>query len=535
MAGKKVMLIMPTFWDVIAPSVGIVALRSFLQQFGHKVRTVNLNTERKLWHTQNKYFETLGKYVSCTSLIPRLGTELLGFHMNARVFKDDLPGEYSKYIETLLREHFQHFLNNIASGEMDAFIEDLDKVIDAHFEMLVEAIPALMSDSPEYVGCTALSSTLGTAMFLLKEIKERFPEVKTVLGGPGPYAGIGEGSENMTRLAEKCTFVDKIIFGEGELVFKKYIEEGHEGKKIISAKTFGMEPLVMDTLPHLDYSDLKMDGYFNIGIGASRGCPYMCSFCSEAKMWGSFRKMSTERIAEEIKAQKEKHGKDKFYFTDSLLNHSLTPLVRLMLEEDIRIKFDCYLRVDEHAQNSKMTDLWAEGGLSRVRLGMESAAPNVLKIMNKKITPEEQAKALRCLASSGIRTTTYWIAGHPHETESDFQETLEFIRENKDYLYELDLAVFYFYGDGEIGLSGFARDFGGVEERFGSEFRDLSVFKYYRLSELRPSRKEAFDRAIRFMESAKELGILCNPSSVFDLMAAERRWEDLRGVKGCAK
>ena len=99
-------------------------------------------------------------------------------------------------------------------------------------------------------------------MFLLREIKEEQPEIKTMLGGPGPYNGIDIDSKNMYRLQKKCSFVDKIIFGEGELVLKKYVEEGHEGKKIISAKDFGRGPLDMNSLPYLDYSNFELDKYF---------------------------------------------------------------------------------------------------------------------------------------------------------------------------------------------------------------------------------------------------------------------------------
>ena len=40
--------------------------------------------------------------------------------------------------------------------------------------------------------------------------------------------------------------------------------------------------------------------------------------------------------------------------------------------------------------------------------------------------PSVVSKALASLAGAGIKTTTYWVIGHPGETESDFQSLLEF-------------------------------------------------------------------------------------------------------------
>ncbi|MBN2288292.1 MAG: hypothetical protein JXQ83_03095, partial [Candidatus Glassbacteria bacterium] len=120
---------------------------------------------------------------------------------------------------------------------------------------------------------------------------------------------------------------------------------------------------------------------------------------------------------------------------------------------------------------------------------------------------------------------TYWIVGHPHETEKDFQETLDFLKDNGNYIYEVDLALFYFYGDGELGKDTFIQQFGGVVERFPPIFEKVSVFRYHNLKDLSPSREEAYDRVIRFVQAMKELGIPCNRSSVADFMVAERRWQ----------
>jgi radical SAM superfamily enzyme YgiQ (UPF0313 family) len=237
--------------------------------------------------------------------------------------------------------------------------------------------------------------------------------------------------------------------------------------------------------------------------------------------------MSVERIIKEIEAHEEKYGKKGYFFTDALMNHSLNGLAKKLLSKKIKIEMDCYMRVDKHTQMQEFTDLWAKAGLSRIRLGMESGSAQILKAMNKKVTPGAQMNSLECLRKSGIKTTTYWIVGFPGETEEHFQETLSLIKKMKNNIYELDLAIFYFYGEGEIGRDEFVDNNGGLQDRFPPEFEPLSIFRYYKLKDLQPSREEAMDRAIRFINLAKENGIPCNRSSVIDLLEAEKRWKRL--------
>ncbi len=522
---KRVLLIMPTFWDIIAPPVGVISLKSFLQQYGHDVKAVNLNENAAIFNTQKRYFGLMSKYVPYRGLIPRLGTELLGFHMNAGVFKDDAPHLYNEYVEMLVREHFSPFLENVSQHEVQDLVLKLNEVLDEHFSHLRELAPTLLADNPEYVGCTILSSTIGTALFLLREMKAINPKIKTMLGGPGPYNGFDANSPNMQRLIEKCPFIDKVVFGEGELVFKTYLEDDHTGKVNITAKDFGIEKIDMNVLPPLDFSDLDLTKYFHLGIAASRGCPFLCSFCSETKLWAKFRMKAAERTADEVKYQVDKYGINKFFFTDALYNHSLTPFVKAVLSRNLNIEFDCYLRVDVNSARREMTDYWASGGLHRVRIGMESASPKVLKVMQKGVTVEQQSDAIKTLASSGIRTSTYWIAGHPEETEEDFEETLDFIKKHKDYLYEVDLAVFYFYGEGEIGKDSFMSGSGGLVERWPEKYLPLSVFKYFKLKNPNPTRAEGYARAIKFAKTMAEEGIPCNRTSVIDYLRAEKRWK----------
>ncbi len=528
--GKRILLVMPTFWDVIAPPVGIISLKSYLEQFGHSVQTANLNVNNKLWNTQHQYFRVLENYVPNKSLVPRIGSEFLGLHLNAKVFEEEVPPQFfHDFLRIALREKFLDLLAENTEEEMNRLVVAIDQVATDHFKHVCEAIPGLLSTDPEFVGFTGFSSTYGTGLYMLKEIKRQNPSIKAIVGGSGPYNGFAHDSPNMTRLLETCTFVDQVIFGEGEQALRMYVEGDFKEGRLIHSLNLGLPFIEMDDLPILDYSDVDLSKYFNLGVNTSRGCPFLCSFCSETKSWGSFRRMSPDKTIEAVQAQVGKISGNNIFMTDSLFNQPITPFSKKAVERNLDINFDCYLRVDRFSENPKYVDLWSKAGLSRVRFGMESASPKMLEVMVKEITQPQMENSLRTMGEAGVQTTTYWIVGHPHETEEDFQETLDFIHRNKDHIFEVDFALFYFYGEGEIGKDDFTADFGGVERVFPEEYDPLSIFTYYKLKNPHPTRSESFKRAVRFTALMKEWNIPCNRSSIMDLMTAEKRWQRLTG------
>lgn len=87
--------------------------------------------------------------------------------------------------------------------------------------------------------------------------------------------------------------------------------------------------------------------------------------------------------------------------------------------------WDGFLRADKHVCDPANTLLWRRGGFYRAKLGVESGSLKILEKMGKKITLQQIKDAVSSLAYAGIKTTTFWVIGHPGETEEDFHMTLE--------------------------------------------------------------------------------------------------------------
>jgi molybdenum cofactor biosynthesis enzyme MoaA len=79
----------------------------------------------------------------------------------------------------------------------------------------------------------------------------------------------------------------------------------------------------------------------------------------------------------------------------------------------------------------------AAAGCEALTFGIESASDNVLRLMSKKYSGTDVANVVRATHDAGIKVVINLIVGFPGETEDDFQQTLEFIEQNKDRIYKV--------------------------------------------------------------------------------------------------
>jgi radical SAM superfamily enzyme YgiQ (UPF0313 family) len=217
-----------------------------------------------------------------------------------------------------------------------------------------------------------------------------------------------------------------------------------------------------------------------------------------------------------------KHKSQLFLMCDSLLNPIITPLANALLQSGRSLYWDGYLRVDAQVCNRDNCFRWRRGGFYRARLGIESGSAHVLERMGKSISIEQIKTALSSLADAGIKTTTYWVIGHPGETEADFQQTLDMIEELRDDIYEAWCSPFNYYKTGQVNSDLWA---GRSRLLYPPEVREMLVVQSWTL-EVEPSREEAFRRMNRFVARCRELGIP-NPYSLAEIYRADERWKKL--------
>lgn len=509
---RRVVLLLPPFYTPWTPPLGISLLKAHLERHGHPTTCVDFNTDPSLWATHHEYFATLQRHerITINDGYSKLW-HVLDSHLLAR-----LNGADHEACKRLLATIIPVY--GMAWDE--ALLEDLLPIVDRHLARLEQAIAQCTDFSDvAFVGTSTYTTSLASSLFVLRWVKSRFPHIKTVMGG-GVFADdLAIGSDNLETLLREYPFVDHVIVGEGEQLLRRLVSGGFAGKRLIRIDDLLLsKTLDMNDVPLPSFTDFDLRNYHHLTIEGARSCPFQCTFCSETIQWGDYRKKSKGLLASQVVELARTYGNNTFFMGDSLMNPYIMDLSKGLLELGANVLYDGYLRADKIAMNRPRVREWARSGLYRVRLGIESASRNVLEIMDKMTSPEVISEVLKSLSAAGIRTTTYWIAGHPGETASDFEETLDFVREHRDYIYELEAHPFYHHPYGQVASRRYQS-----RSLYPDEVTRIIKFQTWDIVGCSPDRQERYERLRRMAEVASECGLV-NIYSMAERYQAEARW-----------
>lgn len=293
----------------------------------------------------------------------------------------------------------------------------------------------------EFIGITAVSSTVNTALEIARICKQVCTKNKIVLGGV-----------HATVLPEEVLaseFVDYVIRGEGEYTFFELAQGKKEDEILgLSYKRNGSivhnllrEPIGdLNALPFPAYHLMPMKKYRptpglykrlpGIGIIGSRGCPFKCTYCASQSIWGGGKKVrfrSAENILEEIKLLIRNYGMKEFFFHDDMFTARkslVSTLCEKIIRESIDITWVCMSRVDGIDEDILRTMRTA--GCHQICFGVESADEQILKNIQKKISLEQVKKAVALAKKVGIDVRTSFMLGNPGETEETLEKTIDF-------------------------------------------------------------------------------------------------------------
>jgi hypothetical protein len=510
---RNVCLIRPPYFTPWAPPLGIALLKSFLEKDEHLVTCFDFNVDSEVWACHLEYFTTLQAGDSGSA------------------------GEGFSKIWSIFNAHLLAYMRGASTQEMCRVVlgiapffalrcdertyQHLSATVSRIFARLDELLRLIDFSRFHFVGTSTYTTSLGPSLFVLKKAKEVAPHVRTVMGG-GVFADdLALESDNLNTLLNEFLFVDHVALGEGELLFKNIVEGQFDNRRLVSISDINRKSLDAQEVPLPDFSDFNLEPYFHLTVEGGRSCPFQCSFCSETIQWGTYRKKTNGLLTEHIQALTSKYRKRHFFMADSLMNPYIEAFSTELLSTDANVFYDGYLRADPIATSEERVERWANSGCFRVRLGIESGSPHVLELMHKKTNPKTISQVLKTLASAGIRTTTYWIVGHPGETIEDFQETIEFIRENRENIYELEAHPFYYYPYGQVASRLYT-----ASSLYPDEVTDVIRFRQWEINGCNPPRDERFRRLRLISHFALAMGIP-NIYSMTERYKAEDRWHRL--------
>ena len=317
-----------------------------------------------------------------------------------------------------------------------------------------EIVKRLQEMNPEFVGVSALfNSSNRYIQNVVKACKDYDPDILTLAGG-------GLSSAAYKLMLESCPDLDAICKGEGELPLRELLDADDPRQIIRTHKSWiCREDLAankmpqhtflenLDDIPPFDYKSINLDYYNNrsidkqyagkpkreMAIHTSRGCPFLCVFCSNPSLHGrKVRTMSVERVVSDVKRMKEQFGmtvlllEDDHFFNDK---DRAKEILRRLAALDIRVEFPNGVAV--YAIDDEVAELFSKAGVSAVALAVESGSDHVLNnIIKKPLKKKLIRPAVEALRKFNVRSHVFIVIGLPGEQDEHREETLQMLLDN---------------------------------------------------------------------------------------------------------
>ncbi len=281
-------------------------------------------------------------------------------------------------------------------------------------------------------------------------LRSCFPDLHITAGGPAITQMLLR-HDHVNQIKILGPFDTAIIY-EGEQPFLDLTNSLERGEKPAGIINGSINKPVKD-LPAPDFDGLPLDLYLSpepvLPYDPSRGCYWgKCSFCHYglcSEGTAGYRERNIPDMVEHIKHISGKWGCRNFYFSqDAFIPETARRLGLAIKENNLDIHWSTDMRPEATLTPDMCSDLKNGGALS-IALGIESASPRVLKLINKGIDVDTMKDAVKNLASAGIAVETMCFNNFPTETVKDAFNTIELIRANKNLI-----ALFI---NGRFGLS----------------------------------------------------------------------------------
>ena len=312
------------------------------------------------------------------------------------------------------------------------------------------------SDSVEWndfaiVGFSVSLCQFSSTLYLLRQIKQRNPEIVCLVGGSS-FSGISPA-----KAFEAIDDIDVIISGEGELPLRHLIQS----HLINNLSILSIKPIKglflrdntadrtanefsqissLDQLPLPQYDDyfrtltsLPPENHFfpTLPYELSRGCWWQrsrsgrisgCAFCNLNLQWRSYRQKSTRHATAEIDELTSRYKSLTIAFTDNLL--PIRPSDNFYkslsgLNKDFRL----FGEIRANTEPKILRDMQL-AGMREVQIGIEALSSSLLRKLGKGTRAIENLAAMKNCEELGLKNVSNVILQFPGSDSRDVEETL---------------------------------------------------------------------------------------------------------------
>jgi magnesium-protoporphyrin IX monomethyl ester (oxidative) cyclase len=429
----RVVLINMPFASIHAPSLALLQLQSvvrsrFPEQVEAEIKYVNNDFAR---------FFGVGFYEVIANSMPHLYTGVGEWFFRSVAFPE-AAGNTLDYFKRYYWHPSDRGLRSLLLQRRQGLRDFLASLIERH-----------QLDRADVLGFTSLFAQNVACLALARLVKERRPEVVTVMGGANCEAPMGQ------VLANQAPQIDYVFSGPGLVSFPEFLGCLLRGDRpacadidgVLTAKSadglpvtrasLGAEKDINSELP-LDYSPFLQtyresfpaeSGKLHLLFETSRGCWWgeraHCTFCGLNSQTMRFRELSAERALALFDHLLSYYPECKsFQCVDNIMPKSYltTVLPRLHPPEDAAFFYE--VKADLSYED---LGVLAGAGVRLIQPGIEALATSTLALMKKGTTAVNNVGFLRNCLALAIRPAWNLLVGFPAETEEVYRRYLDVI------------------------------------------------------------------------------------------------------------
>ncbi len=285
---------------------------------------------------------------------------------------------------------------------------------------------------------------------LIRQIKNKFPLIKIVIGGE-------HVSALPKYIMENTPQVDICVCGEGEEtivdIAKNFFSNPQkvdgiffrDAQNIIIKTSTRKRIFKIEDIPRPDWNSVPIENYFkhnshwtprqidqkkSMVILASRGCPYKCTFCSNEQMWSSYHTRSPDDVIQEIEHYVEKYKINNIDFCDltAFLNKKwILRFTDLWKEKKLNVSWTTPIGTRSEMLDNEIIAKLKDANCRYYSFAPDSGSPRILEMIDKKVDLNKIYQTIKTAAKLGLVIKCHFIIGFPFERRSDIGKTIWFM------------------------------------------------------------------------------------------------------------
>jgi anaerobic magnesium-protoporphyrin IX monomethyl ester cyclase len=293
---------------------------------------------------------------------------------------------------------------------------------------------------PDVIGISmAFPGQIQPGYALAYTLRQTLPAAHVTVGGPAI-------TQVFARLAaEKILSLlgpfDSAILYEGEemlLALVHMLARGQTPPRLLSGK----RDTDIGRLPPPDFEGLPLDKYFSpelvLPYDPTRGCYWgKCAFCHyglSPRGTAAYRQRPVDRIVKDLLELEDRWGCRTFYFSqDAFAPQTARKLSLKLRSAGTSLSWATDMRPGPGLTADCCRDL-QDGGALSMALGIESASPRLLQLIDKGISIKDIKAAVKNLSSAGIAVEAMCFIDFPTETYAEARSTIDFIENRKNQI-----------------------------------------------------------------------------------------------------